>query len=194
MQTNNYHQQKPYVYLWRDRLFNRYYVGYHSGTKPNYVCSSRPMMEQYNQRPQDFKRRILQVGQREEMAVLERQLIQKRIKHLGKRYYNLAISWPICKWTDDMRKDRSKLFKGRIVSEETRRKMSEGAKLREKNMTAEQRKQRSDNQQGPRGPQKNKFKGKRSPWNSGIRNWSRKAYDRQRKITLRNQDFLLFGL
>jgi hypothetical protein len=200
MQKTIYNQQKPYVYIWRDRLSNRYYIGYHGGFDPNYVCSSRPMIEQYRQRPEDFRRRILATGTQEEMAVLEKQLIQKRKKHLGERYYNLAISWPICKWTDDMRQARSKLYKGRKVSEETRRKISEGAKRREKNMTVEKKKQRSDKisykNRGKRGPQPN-MKG-RASWNKGkilgTFAFDRKLYDYQRKITLRNQDFLLFGL
>ena len=49
------------------------------------------MMKEYVARPQDFKRRILKVGAKKEMAVLERQLLQKRKKHLGERYYNLMI-------------------------------------------------------------------------------------------------------
>jgi|TARA_R110000782_G_C14641139_1_gene395631 hypothetical protein len=189
MQKTIYNQQEPYVYIWRDRLSNRYYIGYHGGFDPNYVCSSKPMIKQYRQRPEDFTRRILATGTQEEMAVLEKQLIQKRKKHLGERYYNLAISWPICKWTDDMRQARSILHKGRIVSEETRRKMAEATRKRMANMTAKQKKQMSDRI--------------RANWNGGCPagtkrprpiNFVRKVYDRQRKINLKNQDFLLFGL
>ena len=139
MQTTIYNQQEPYVYIWRDRLSNRYYIGYHCGKNPNYVCSSRPMMEQYRQRPEDFTRRILATGTQEEMSELEQRLLHTRKKHLGERYYNLAISWPIFKWTDDMRKARSILHKGRIVSDETKQKMSEGTRKRIANMTVEQK-------------------------------------------------------
>ena len=107
MQTNNYHQQqKPFVYLWRDRLFNRYYLGYHSGTNPNYICSSKYMMEEYKARPEDFTRRILQIGQIEEMIALEQQLLQKRKNQLGVRYYNVAI--PGSGPTDEIRRKISK--------------------------------------------------------------------------------------
>ena len=58
MQTNNYHhQQKPFVYLWRDRLSNRYYLGYHCGKNPRYICSSKYMKKEYKARPSDFTRR-----------------------------------------------------------------------------------------------------------------------------------------
>ena len=73
---------QSFVYLWRDSLKNRYYLGYYSGNKKNYICSSKHMMKEYKARPQDFKRRILQVGTRKEMAVLERELLQKRKKNL----------------------------------------------------------------------------------------------------------------
>jgi len=128
MQTSIYNQQEPYVYLWRDRLLNRYYLGYHNGSNPNYVCSSKPMMEEYKARPEDFTRRILATGTQEEMAVLERELLLKRKKHLGERYYNIMIpkekGFPIIKWTDDIRKKMSIARKGIKLSEETKRKIS----------------------------------------------------------------------
>jgi len=97
------------------------------------------MIEEYKARPEDFTRRILATGIQEEMAVLERELLLKRKKHLGQRYYNLAISWPIFKWTDAMRQARSILYKRRIVSNETKQKMSEGTRKRIANMTVEQK-------------------------------------------------------
>ena len=137
MQTSIYNQQKPFVYLWRDRLFNKYYLGYHGGTNPNYVCSSKYMKKEYKARPEDFTRRILATGTKVDMAVLERELLQKRKKHLGQRYYNLAISWPIFKWTDDILEKRKKsiLLRGPFKhTEETKRKISiarKGIKLSE---------------------------------------------------------------
>jgi len=130
MQTTIYNQQEPFVYLWRDRLLNRYYLGYHSGTNPNYVCSSKPMMEQYSQRPEDFTKRILQVGHRREMVELERKLLITRKGQFGKRYYNLSVSrkngFP--EWTDAMKKKMSIARKGIKLSEETKRKISIGRK------------------------------------------------------------------
>jgi hypothetical protein len=117
-----YNQQKSYVYLWRDSLLKKYYLGFHSGYNPNYICSSKYMLAEYEKRPQDFKRRILQVGQREEMAVLERELIQKRKKHLNERYYNRIVPGSHAKpaW--------NKGLKIGPLSEEQKRKQSETMK------------------------------------------------------------------
>ncbi len=117
---------ESFVYLWRDRVLNKYYLGYSNGKKPNYICSSKPMMIQYKVRPQDFKRRILATGTVKEMALLEKRLLKLRYKHFGSRYYNLALSWPIFKRTDEMNRRMSiaKLNQ----SEETKRKISETRK------------------------------------------------------------------
>ena len=177
MQTNNYHhQQKPFVYLWRDRLSNRYYLGYHCGKNPRYICSSKYMKKEYKARPSDFTRRILATGTRDEMGALEKRLLHARKKHLGERYYNLATSFPILHWTDQLKKNQGELSRKRMA-----------------NMTAEQRKQRSDRIKAHPGG------GGRPVGTGGNKrprpiNFVRKVYDRQRKITLRNQDFLLFGL
>ena len=111
MQTSIYNHKKSFVYLWRDRVLNKYYLGYSNGKKPNYICSSKPMMIQYKVRPQDFKRRILATGTVKEMALLEKRLLKSRREHFGSRYYNLALSFPM-----DMVRLKH--------SEETRRKMS----------------------------------------------------------------------
>jgi hypothetical protein len=125
MQTNNYHhQQKPFVYLWRDRLSNRYYLGYHCGKNPRYICSSKYMKKEYKARPTDFTRRILATGTRDEMGALEKRLLHTRKKHLGERYYNLATSFPILHWTDQLKKNQGELSRKRMA-----------------NMTAEQKKQ-----------------------------------------------------
>jgi hypothetical protein len=187
MQTNNYHhQQKPFVYLWRDRLFNRYYLGYHNGNDPYYRCSSKIVKKELRVRPQDFTRRIIKKGFMKEMSMLERRLLQKRKHHFGNRYYNLMIpsdgGFKTAIWTDEMKKARSLAYKGRVISEETKRKISESAKLREKNMTPEKREQR-------------RLRWRR--WANAGRpknGYCRKAYDKEYSLRRRNQRFLLFGL
>ena len=155
---------ESFVYLWRDSLKKRYYLGYHGGYNggynPKYICSSKLMMKEYKTRPQDFKRRILRTGTSKDMAVLERTLLMKRINCLGKKYYNLVVP----------RENGFPILKYEGHTEETKAKM-----------------------RGLRGPQKNPIEN-RVAWNSGIGNWSRKAYDRQRKIDIRNKDFLCYGL
>ena len=132
------------------------------------------MLAEYEKRPQDFRRRILTTGGADEMGKLEQRLLRSRKDQLGERYYNLAISFPIYKRTAEVRK-----------------KMAEATRKRMANMTPEQRKQMSDRIKANHGggPPKGHKKKIRKPIN-----FDRKVYDRQRKITLRNQDFLLFGL
>jgi len=118
-----YNQQKSYVYLWRDSLKNRFYIGYHGGFNPNYICSSKEMKSEYKVRPQDFRRRILAVGTKEEMIALEQDLLRARKHHFGKRYYNLMINHPV-NLTEEGRKKISLTHKGKKLSDEVRLKMS----------------------------------------------------------------------
>ena len=49
-----------FVYIWYDRKRKMYYIGCHWGTtNDGYICSSKRMRDNYRNRPQDFKRRIL---------------------------------------------------------------------------------------------------------------------------------------
>jgi hypothetical protein len=84
-----------FVYLWRDKKHNRYYVGCHWGTvEDGYVCSSPWMKQAWRIRPQDFKRKILKTNlPRIEMYAEEQRYLDMikpaEIKH---RYYNLNLS------------------------------------------------------------------------------------------------------
>jgi hypothetical protein len=49
-----------FVYIWRDRLTKRYYIGSHLGAENDgYVCSNKWMLAAFRKRPEDFKRRII---------------------------------------------------------------------------------------------------------------------------------------
>jgi hypothetical protein len=55
-----YNQKYGFVYIWRDKKKNMYYIGSHWGTEDDgYICSSNWMYKTYKRRPSDFKRRIL---------------------------------------------------------------------------------------------------------------------------------------
>lgn len=82
-----------FVYIWRDKKHNRFYIGSHWGKEDDgYVCSSSWMKKAYNRRPEDFKRRILQYEEKSRKILLEEEtkwigLIKDN--EFGKRYYNL---------------------------------------------------------------------------------------------------------
>jgi len=103
-------------------------------------------MEQYSQRPEDFTRRILATGTKKDMAVLERELLIKRRKHLKNRYYNIMMpkekGFPILQYSDEMRKIKSIIQSGTKRSEETKKKISETLKRSWTKATDEQKKKR----------------------------------------------------
>jgi len=83
-----------FVYIWRDRKHNRYYVGSHWGTEDDgYVCSSSWMTQAYLRRPEDFKRRILKkvtTNRKDLFAEEDRYLAMMKTEELkGPRYYNI---------------------------------------------------------------------------------------------------------
>jgi hypothetical protein len=86
-------QKYGFVYIWRDRKHNRYYIGCHWGDENDkYICSSEWMKKAYKKRPQDFKRRILKTNINERSFLFEEEykwlsLIKK--EELDKKYYNI---------------------------------------------------------------------------------------------------------
>ena len=85
-------QKYGFVYIWRDRKHNRYYIGCHWGVEDDgYICSSPWLLRAYSRRPEDFKRRILQrTTNRQETFLAEQNWLQLiRDGELKVRYYNL---------------------------------------------------------------------------------------------------------
>lgn len=82
-----------FVYIWRDKKHNRYYIGSHWGTVDDgYICSSDWMKKAYARRPHDFKRRIIEhveAGRGDLLKVEHKWLSRIKESELGKRYYNL---------------------------------------------------------------------------------------------------------
>ena len=82
-----------FVYLWRDKKNNLYYIGCHWGNvSDGYVCSSSWMKKAYKNRPEDFRRRILKTGIKDRPDMFkEEQRYLEMIKPEEKktRYYNL---------------------------------------------------------------------------------------------------------
>jgi len=84
-----------FVYIWRDRKYNRYYIGSHWGLEnDNYICSSNWMRHSYKRRPKDFKRRILtRVYTNRKDLLIEEQRWLSMIKpeEIKIRYYNINL-------------------------------------------------------------------------------------------------------
>lgn len=82
-----------FIYIWRDRKHNRYYIGSHWGTPDDgYICSSRWMRKSYSRRPEDFKRRIVAWVNTSRVDLLieeERWLQMIKPAEIKSRYYNL---------------------------------------------------------------------------------------------------------
>ncbi len=85
-------QKYGFVYIWRDKKKNRYYIGSHWGTPDDgYVCSSSWMKKTYKIRPTDFCRKILYKTMDRPTLLVEEEKWLHLIKdeELGKKYYNL---------------------------------------------------------------------------------------------------------
>ena len=106
-----------FIYIWRDKTRNMYYIGSHLGS-PNdgYVSSSNWLTHEIKFRPNDFKRRIIKFLNKDELKLEEYRFI-KMIKEseYGKKYYNLKCGAP---------KGNIPANKGKPMSLEQRTKLS----------------------------------------------------------------------
>lgn len=132
------------------------YVGIHKGSHDDgYVCSSKTMLEEYRQRPQDFTREILANGTYAEMCKFETAILKSAKVSTNEAFYNRTYNngkfqnrkcLPMtAKKISESNKGKPKLkargprphtrldgnhFYGKKHSDETRKIMSEKAKAR----------------------------------------------------------------
>lgn len=65
------------------------YVDSHKGTLDDgYVCSSKYMMEVYNERPEDFTRQIVAEGSYENIMRLEEVILKSVNARMNEQFYN----------------------------------------------------------------------------------------------------------
>lgn len=133
-----------FVYIWYDRKHKRYYIGSHWGREDDgYICSSRWMRKAYRRRPQDFKRRIISrvIKGRGDLLQEEYKWLQLiSDNEIGKKYYNLTKHlnghWvtdeekrlTISEKLSKANKGKPSPNKGKTLSKETKKKVSEGTK------------------------------------------------------------------
>lgn len=156
-----------FIYLWYDKKHKKFYLGRHWGTEDDgYICSSTNMRNNYNNRPSDFKRRIVSLIYDKESLINEEQrwldMIQK--EELRTRYYNIskkatAPSTLGYSHSDETIKRIKESNRGKIRSEKTRKKISHSLrgipcseekkqKLRNNKLSDERKKQISENLRG----------------------------------------------
>ena len=80
---------EAFVYCWTDIAREKLYVGYHKGTPDDgYVCSSKTMLFEYNQRPKDFVRQIIATGTHKDMVAFETTLLKNIDAKNDDGFYN----------------------------------------------------------------------------------------------------------
>lgn len=80
---------KAFVYCWTDHKTNKLYVGSHKGTiDDGYICSSKYMMKEYKERPNDFTRQIIAEGDEEDIRILENKILKSANARLNEDFYN----------------------------------------------------------------------------------------------------------
>lgn len=80
---------EAFVYIWKDMTCNKFYIGKHKGKEDDgYISSSKLFIEEYNQRPNDFQRKIVAFGADGEMYNLETSLLEGFDAANHPRFYN----------------------------------------------------------------------------------------------------------
>lgn len=78
-----------FVYKWIDSFTGMMYIGVHKGTLDDgYVCSSKYMLEEYNKRPKDFSREILEYGDYNSCRQKEHEILESSNASENPLYYN----------------------------------------------------------------------------------------------------------
>ena len=82
-----------FTYCWTDHRNGMLYVGIHKGSHDDgYVCSSKHMLKEYHERPQDFTRQILAHGTYTEMCNFETAILKSVNAAKNESFYNRAVN------------------------------------------------------------------------------------------------------
>jgi len=126
---------KAFVYCSTDNKTNKLYVGSHKGSiDDSYVCSSRHMMKEYRERPEDFTRQIIAEGSVEDVRKLETKILLSVNAKLNEDFYNLWNAdgkFFLEKHKEETKQKISNSKKGYKHSVETKKKLSELKKFTE---------------------------------------------------------------
>ena len=192
-----------FIYIWYDKKYKRFYIGAHWGTETDgYICSSKWMKQAYQNRPLDFKRRIIEkkIENREELFSRELYWLslikEDEIKPLNSnpKYYNLNIRhnehW--LKYPDYIKTIGEKIsFKKKGIStgpcsEETKEKIRLATKGIKKTYTEESYQKLIDTHTGRKHSQEwkdNNSKRMKESWLSGERQATSRSNETRQKMS-----------
>ena len=81
---------EAFVYTWTNLETNQLYIGSHKGTSDDgYVCSSKPMLEDYMKNRSVFSRQIIATGTHEDMVAFEAALLHSVDAKNDSQFYNM---------------------------------------------------------------------------------------------------------
>jgi hypothetical protein len=81
-----------FVYSWSDHKTSKVYVGVHKGfDNDGYICSSKYMLKEYKERPQDFTRQIIAKGTWKDCITFEKKINEQLIKSIDTTYNRHAF-------------------------------------------------------------------------------------------------------
>lgn len=126
-----------FIYVWYDRKHKKYYLGRHWGLENDgYICSSTNMRNNFKNRPEDFKRRIVsRIHTSIEDLIVEEQrwLDMINLYELNEKYYNKTKSstTPSTKGYNHTTETKIKISlgnKGKKLSDDTKQLLREANK------------------------------------------------------------------
>lgn len=119
---------RAFVYCWTDHKLNKLYVGSHKGEPTDgYVCSSKPMLEEFKIRPHDFTRQVVATGSVDDIRVLEQKILLSLDAAKNESFYNLTNGNKsfFANSTTALKTAKTRKLKGEWCSLETRNKIRE---------------------------------------------------------------------
>ena len=125
--------EDSFVYKWTDILTGKKYIGVHKGTADDgYVCSSKYMMNEYQKRPDDFIREVLEYGTYRDCLNKETLLLKEDNASSNTQYYNQSNGsesfFHVGPHTSETKRKISVTKTGKPLSEEHKQKISKSSK------------------------------------------------------------------
>lgn len=133
---------EAFVYCWTDKARNMLYIGSHKGLiDDGYICSSKYMMKEYRERPQDFSRQIIAEGSHSDIRKLEEAILKSCNAAMNESFYNrhnndgkfFFAGWSKETMTPEHRKKLKEARAGRGISAEHAEKLHTGRRASKNN-------------------------------------------------------------